>query len=359
MPKEDFAVGVLDKHSWIYRIVSSQSHTLVGLGNRSKLIRRNNTMRELIVRPELRSANARIFENVCKNMLNGASTANSRFRQRSWSVRDREITDSVLALWASTGILGGRQVGDSQWPKFTTHELIWMAILKETGKYGIPLTALNQGQYLFTDCITEPNYSWSYLELAQHLVCLGMPISLMVYPDGHMELYFGNECTFLPEIGIRALLLWVTSESIHTCKLKLDASSTLYAQGLKKLGLDTLHSTPSLGNAMMSYASTLTLNMNHIYSRVFQTSFIPFTKPQTTLNPKENVIIEHIRSKAFEEIAIILDNGSIDRIKTTTICREPEKNLLHLADKMAFGEVIIKKSDGKVQNYKHVESVKL
>ena len=316
-------------------------------------------MTETIDRQELRSVNAKIFARVCRSMLDAPSSGNDRCQRNHLSVQDSELTGDVLAKWAAAGLLGARHSGDEHWPKFNSYELVWLGILKETLRYGLGLETLRRGRGLFSACIAKPDYCWSYMELAQHLVCLRMPVSLMVYSDGHMEFYFGNECSFMPEIGIQALLLWVTGESFVNHAGGQDSKAMDYAQNLKRRGVEVLNCVPSCGNAMMELPSALSLNINHLYARIFCADFIPFAKPQITLNPKEGRLLERIRSGKYDEIDIMMRDGGIDRVKVVKTCLEIAEPVRSVADNIAFGEVVIKKIDGKVASYKQIESVRL
>lgn len=306
---------------------------------------------------ELRSVNAKVFQHLCRDMFN-TPNHNEWLREQRFLVGDADITSRVLIGWTEQGLLDDRREDSQGWRKFSLYELLWIAIIKELRQYGMSLDKIEKGRGIFSDCISH-SPSWAYIELAQHLVMLRMPVSLMVYPDGWMEFYFGNECTYLPEPGIKAMLLWTTGRLAESKKRSVSNETQKYVQEFQKCGLKALSVIPSFGNVMMEYPATLIVNFNHICSKILHQDLQPFTRPQISLSLDESKVLDMLRNGTFDEISIVMRDGGIDRISTTAKSPMDTGRILRLIQGIQFGEVTVTKRDGKILFCKQVETKKL
>jgi|GEM_PF-5443795 len=307
---------------------------------------------------KVRSLNAHIFRELCQEALI-RQTFNVSTRKKQVRITESDASNTELAEWANAGLFGKTTPDAVLNRTFNLYERLWIRIIKELQLYGMPRAKILNGRSIFATCLDEENPSWSYLEAAQYMTMLRMPVSLMIYPDGWMEFYFGNECTYLPKLAIKALLLYSIGKLDDEHDI-FEPSDKQLAQAFQEYGRRVLPMIPSCGTVMMGYSSTFLINFNHICSKVMNKNLIPFTMPQNVLGAEEVQLLEMLRNGNFEEINIEMCDGRIERMVGTEISTIDDiRKLLELTEQIQFGEVTVIKQHGQIIRCKQIKSFKV
>lgn len=211
------------------------------------------------------------------------------------TVKATDITYRSINHWTEQGLLDDHRTENSKWRKLSFKDLIWLRILTELRKFGLPLDKLKE-----TYKTLAPTRSLKFetgLSLCFHRPAT--PMFIVVFDDGSADI-----------------------ASLHSLRV------TEYMVGYE-----------------LPY---IRINLNTLCCEIMGNDEImpPRLNPLDSLSSDEIEVIKALSEKGADEIRIRLKNGSINEIERTQKHDSAER-ISELMREMNFGQITVKVENGK------------
>lgn len=131
----------------------------------------------------------------CRKMVNS-------FRSRVLALKKEDTTYRVLSHWDSMGLLECERDGTKGWRRFNLIERLWVQVIIQLRKLGLPLEKIKLSKPFFFERISD--HCWiTYAEYyCLSAFALGRPVQLIVLEDGQAE--------FLDHSELRGVEKWTS-----------------------------------------------------------------------------------------------------------------------------------------------------
>ncbi len=241
-----------------------------------------------------------------------------RFRlainEKKNTVSESGATYRLINHWADTGLIDDSHRDSKKgWRRLSFLDLVWIQVLIELRKYGVPLDLLRIARRAIFEVPERPAIVRPDFEYAVANCLSENPNRFLVvfFSDGFAE---------------------VTDEAT----LELSIESTLF--------------TPD---------SYLAVDLNHCCKNVSPKTPLPQFRVKLALSDEETSVIESVRSGQYDVVEVHSADGKVDRIKCRSRTNKTANQLDDLAKRMKYGEFTVKVQDGKATLTEVVESKKV
>lgn len=235
----------------------------------------------------------------------------NRILEQRFTVKDSGASHRLINHWSEMGIIDDSSRENGQgWRKLSVVDLIWVHILMELRRFGMPLENLKLAYKSTFYSPTKRKTRWPVLEVAI-LRCLQRnPIYLIVFEDGWCEYLFSNDYYLNMQTGV------------------------------------------------LSEKAYLVVNLNKCVKEVFPKLNAPEHEISLDLSENELSVIEKLRHGDLAELHIKLKDGDIKSLINIYSGNDDYQGLI---DKIEHGEYTVKRQNGKtvfteVSEYQRVKS---
>ena len=123
--------------------------------------------------------------------------------KKRFTVKDTGATHRLINHWADSGLIGdaGREANQG-WRKFSVVDLIWVHVLMEMRKFGMPLEAMKLGYQSTFFSVAKPSMKIPIFEFSVFRCMLRDPMYMIVFSDGWCEYLFKHDYEFNLQIGV-------------------------------------------------------------------------------------------------------------------------------------------------------------
>lgn len=241
-----------------------------------------------------------------------------RFRvainEKTNTVNNSGATYRLINHWADTGLIDDSHRDSKRgWRRLSFLDLVWIHVLVELRKYGVPLDLLRLARSAIFEVPHKPTIVRPDFEYAVASCLRKNPerFLLVFFSDGFAE---------------------VTDEAT----LELSIESTLF--------------TPN---------SYLVVDLNHCCKSVSPKTPLPNFRVKPALSDEEAAVIESVRSGEYDVVEVHGADGRVDRIKCRTTTNRTADRLDDLAKRIKYGDFTVKIQDGKATLTEVTESKKV
>lgn len=231
----------------------------------------------------------------------------SEFHTQRYTVKAGDVTYRVINHWTEQGLMLDRREDTKEWRKLSLLDVLWMRVLRDMRRYGIPLEKMRTA-YNSIFFINNKLALWR-LEWALALCLKKEPIYVVIFENGNADIATGQSLYFT----------------------------------------DTLTNSPS---------SYLRINLNTLWCEIYGTyDYLPEKLQLLSLNDNEIDIIETLRSKDNDEVRIRLERGKVTSIDKTKFVQGAHK-ISDLLAETNFGDINIKVVKGKPVHIQQTKKVR-
>lgn len=230
------------------------------------------------------------------------------------TVNDSGATYRLINHWADTGLIDDTHRDSKKgWRRLSFLDLVWIQVLVELRKYGVPLDLLRLARSEIFEVPDNPT---------------------IVKPD--FEYAVANSVNRDPQ---RFLIVFFSdgwAEVTDEATLELGIKSTLF--------------TPN---------SYLAVDLNHCCKSVAPKTPLPKFRVKPALSAEEASVVESVRSGEYDVVEVYGADGKVDRIKCRTKTNKTADRLDDLAKRIKYGDFTVKVQDGKATLTEVTESKKV
>lgn len=223
--------------------------------------------------------------------------------EKKFTVKDSGATHRLINHWTDVGLIEdtGRQSAEG-WRRLSLLDLVWIQVLFELRKYGVPLKELEVARSAIFDVPDRPGVVLPEFGFAVASCLKAKPRRFLVvyFPDGWAE---------------------VTDE--ETFQLAHDAN-------------------------LFATRSYLVVDLNICCKSVLKNAPVPGFRVRPVLSDEEQAVIESVRSGKYDVVEVHRIDGKIDRIKCRKTTNKLPDQLEKLAKRIGFGDLTVKVQDGVV-----------
>jgi hypothetical protein len=131
------------------------------------------------------------FEDNLEALLNSKFYKNfiAVIRSNRCSISQQDVSYRVISHWDTQGLIECERDSEKGWRKFNLMETLWLQIIQELRKFGLPITTIGVTKNYFFESCNNPDaapYIEFYLASA---MALNRPVHIIVFPDGGCELF--------------------------------------------------------------------------------------------------------------------------------------------------------------------------
>jgi hypothetical protein len=230
------------------------------------------------------------------------------------TVNDSGATYRLINHWADEGLIeDSRQDAKKGWRRLSFLDLVWIQVLVELRKYGVPLDLLRLARSAIFEVPDNPTIVKPDFEYAIASCLRQSPLRFLIvfFSDGFAE---------------------VTDEGT----LELGVKSTLFTSN-----------------------SYLLVDLNQCCKSVSPKTPLPSFRVNNSLSDEEETLIESIRSGEYDVVEVHGADGKIDRIKCRVTTNKLAERLDELAKRIKYGDFTVKIQDGKATLTEVTESKKV
>jgi len=235
--------------------------------------------------------------------------ASKMLNLKNATIKDTDQTYRVINHWSSEGLIEDDREKDSkQWRKMSIIDIVWIRIIAEMRKFGLPLDKIKYAkkQLWFSPEYTEgkvPFFEWA----VARVICRKLETYILVFADGN-------------------------------------------AYPISKESLDARNRCSFLD-------CYISINLNNLVMDIFKDKdFYPHAAG-FTLTEDELSLINDIRKGNFESIRIRLKDGKIEMIEATESINA-QKRIIEILNDADFQDIEVKKKDGKIVSIKRTVKTK-
>lgn len=122
------------------------------------------------------------------------------FRLRVLSLKKEDATYRVLSHWDTMGLLECDRDGEKGWRRFNLVERLWVQVIIQLRKLGLPLEKIKLSKPFFFEKISDR--SWvTYAEYyCLSVIAIGRPVQLIILEDGQTEFLDYSELKGVEEL---------------------------------------------------------------------------------------------------------------------------------------------------------------
>jgi len=215
--------------------------------------------------------------------------------EKQFTVKDGDVTYRVINHWTAQGLLDdGREDNCSDWRKFSLKDLLWLRVLRELRRFGLPLEMLRAAYNSLNYIDDKPSHN---LEAAIGMCLKREPVFVVVFNDGHAEL----------------------------------------------AAPDCLQFT----DAVAGYQTYIRINLNLLWCEILGKSSYKAKPPSFSgLSSAEMDSIIAMRDETHDAVHISLKEGDITRIDTSKKV-DGAQRIVDLLQETEFGEITVQVENGK------------
>lgn len=218
-------------------------------------------------------------------------------REKGFTVKDSGATHRVINHWTDRGLINDNaRKSDQEWRKFSVVDLVWIHILMELRRFGMPLEAMKKAYQSTFFSPAKNQVEIPILEFSIFRCMIRKPIVVIVYADGWCEYLTKSDYEFNLQIGL------------------------------------------------LEEKAYLVVNLNQCVRSVLPKIDAPEYPLTVTPTEAELEVIGKLRKGEFDELNIQLKNGEIHSLKTIYKSNE---DVLGLIEKLEYGECKIVRQKGK------------
>lgn len=222
--------------------------------------------------------------------------------EKKYTSKDNEISYRIINHWASLGLIKSGASGANGWHKFSLLDLLWVLVLSELRKYGMPLDRLKEVQkYLFNSPLPpyNPEPAFAYYTF---LAFNNNPVFLIVFENGFVTTTGGNE---------------------------------------------TLETQWKISNSLEKY-SYITINLNGLLNKLLKhTEEKPIFAMVSDLDKSEKSIVEALRQGKFEKVTITFRDKKPLLLEGTEILPN-SSNIEKILKEYGYENIEFKTEEGKI-----------
>jgi DNA-binding transcriptional MerR regulator len=214
--------------------------------------------------------------------------------ERRYTIKDTDATYRAINHWTEQGLLDDDRADNSGWRKLSSKDVVWLRILGELRKFGLPLEKLRE-----THKSLSPSTSIEFeAALALCFQKPATPVFVVVFDDGYAEV-----------ATLRSLRI------------------TEYMVGYE-----------------LPY---IRINMNALCCQMLgNASLMPPLKMPIELVGSEQEIVEALRGADNSEVRFLVNKGDIEEIQQVKKL-EGLQHIATLMQKISHGEVTVKIENGR------------
>lgn len=214
---------------------------------------------------------------------------------KRFTVKDGDVSYRVINHWTAQGLLDDDREDDSKdWRKLSLKDLLWLRVLRELRRFGLPLETLRTAYQSLNYVGNKPSYN---LEAAIGMCLIREPVFVVVFNDGHAEL----------------------------------------------AAPDCLQFT----DAIAGYQTYIRINLNLLWCEILGKScYKPKPPSFSGLSSAEMDPISAMRDEDHDAVHISLKEGDITRIDTSKKV-EGAQRIVDLLQETEFGEITVQVENGK------------
>ena len=216
------------------------------------------------------------------------------------SVKDTDLTYRLINSWSEAGLFPeNRVVAGKGWRKLSRLDVIWTHCLAEMRLFGLPISALKKAYQTTYFYHGDENIPLPILEFGVSQCILKRPISLIVFPDGWVEVLSKHDIEFSKMLGL-----------------------------LRE--------------------SHITINLNSICEKVLKGKGREEPKFTRELNKIEAEVLGLISEGKLDSLKIMFKDGKPKSL-IKVIRENPSVDIQAILKCIEYGELKIKKQNGKIQ----------
>jgi len=235
-------------------------------------------------------------------------------KQKTNTVNESGATYRLINHWADTGLIeDSHRDSKKGWRRLSFLDLVWIQVLVELRKYGVPLDLLRLARSAIFEVPHNPTIVKPDFEFA-------VASCLRKNPERFLVVFFSDG--------------W--AEVTDEATLELSIESTLF--------------TPK---------SYLVVDLNHCCRSVSPKTPLPKFRVKPGLSAEEESVIESVRSGEYDVVEVHGVDGIVDRIKCRTTTNKTANRLDDLAKRIKYGDFTVKVQDGKATLTEVTESKKV
>lgn len=224
--------------------------------------------------------------------------------EKKFTIKDLDTTYRIINHWSQQGLFDDSRDDNKGWRKFSLVDMVWLRVLLELRKFGISLDKMRVSY----ESISKNSEIFEFA-IASCLMKRGM--YLFIFPDGYTEIATKNV-------------------------LNLSESSKYLKE-----------------------ASYLTISLNRCLELIFPGKNYSPKLDSFELSDKEISTLAELRLSDIDSLLIQMKNGDIEKINITKKYKDNIGKLSDLLNKVSFGDVEIKRVQGKTAFVEVTEKVKL
>lgn len=122
--------------------------------------------------------------------------------EKRFTVKDTGATHRLINHWAETGLISDAREDEQGWRKFSFVDLIWVHVLMEMRKFGMPLKAMKLAYQSTFFSSALPRKGTTVFEFSVFRSMLRDPMHIVVYSDGWCEYLFKQDYEFNLQFGL-------------------------------------------------------------------------------------------------------------------------------------------------------------
>lgn len=232
-------------------------------------------------------------------------TLHKQVNEKQFTVKDGDITYRVINHWTAQGLLDDGREDSSNWRKLSLKDLLWLRILRELRRFGLPLETLRIAFNSLNYVDDRPSYN---LEAAIGMCLKREPVFAIVFNDGHTEL----------------------------------------------AAPDCLQFT----DAIVGYQPYIRINLNLLWCEILgKNNYRPKPPSLSELTNAEMDAINAMRDESHDTVQVSLKQGDIMRIDTSKKV-DGAQRIVDLLQETEFGEITMKVENGKAVHTQVVKKEK-
>lgn len=229
--------------------------------------------------------------------------ASNMLNLKNATIKDTDQTYRIINHWSSEGLIDDDREKDSkQWRKMSIIDIVWIRVITEMRKFGLPLDKIKYAKKQLWDSPSYTKGKCPFFEWAvARVICRKLETHILVFPDGN-------------------------------------------AYPISKESLDARNRCSFLD----SYVS---INLNNLIMDIFKgRDFYPKSVGYT-LSEDELNLINDVRKGNYESIRIRMKDGEIELIEATE-STNAQKRIIEILSEADFQDIEVKQRDGKIVSIK-------
>ncbi|HOX86596.1 MAG TPA: MerR family transcriptional regulator [bacterium] len=210
-----------------------------------------------------------------------------------------DVTSRVLNNWEKNGLLEAERPEGKGWRKFSIMDLIWLRLVVELRKFGLPIEKIQKARKKLTGGKGFDGSEYPLLEFyVARAFTSRVPCFLLVFEDGR-------------------------------------------AEPLSDVQLN-------LGTQLRLFGNCIRISLNYILQEIYaDLDLKPQFEHNLYLNPSEFELMSMIRMQNFESIKIKLNDGQIEMLEASR-SEKVERRIIDILKEDKYQNIEIKQNNGNI-----------